>query len=83
MGIRYIGCTDYWYCMLNLKNILNFHIQTVLPTAVADVFISNQVYKLFRHLAIKYCQISAGKIGIYKLRTKECPETPVFTLRSS
>ena len=23
-----------------------------------------------------------GKIGIYKSRTKVCPETPVFTLRS-
>ena len=30
--------------MLNLKNILNFHIQTVLSTAAGIVFISNQVY---------------------------------------
>ena len=74
--------------MLKFENILNFHIQTVISIDVADVFISNYVYQFFK--AFGYKMISTifklvleilGKIGIYKSRTKVCPETPVFTLQ--
>ena len=73
--------------MLKFENILNFLIQTVISIDVADVFISNYVYQFFK--AFGYKMISTifklvleilGKIGIYKSRTKVCPETPVFTL---
>ena len=75
--------------MLKFENILNFLIQTVISIDVADVFISNYVYQFFK--AFGYKMISTifklvleilGKIGIYKSRTKVCPETPVFTLPS-